>query len=82
MQKSAVASESLAINLFKASTNLLKYPFVDYEARYYQTGIYKDELKFIADLEKATPIVRQFIKMGNLPEHIGYYKMYNTFGLQ
>ncbi len=75
-----LAAEKTFIDLWKLSTGIIKYPFQDDEARYYQTGAYKDRLRIEVLANKSMPIYRQVHKWQQLGMYTGWYKMYNPFG--
>jgi polyhydroxyalkanoate synthesis regulator phasin len=80
-QQSIAAGQTVLQKGAKATLNLMFYPFQDDKDRIYQTGIYKGQDKWLANLKTVTPIARQWDKMSNIASYMAWYKMYNPFSV-
>lgn len=81
MQQNVVAGESLLLKYYKLGKDLVQYPFLDQYDTQYHTGMFNGQTKIKIDAEQALPTLRQFVKMDNLTNYAGYYKMYNYFAV-
>lgn len=73
------ASTKYGTEMYKLGWELLKYPFIDDEDRYYKTGIKHGKLKVEELFKKNTPIVREYNKWNNMPSLVNFYHMYTPF---
>jgi len=76
---STVPMEMQLTNLAKLMKDMSAYPLQSEEDRLVKAGVYKGESKIKMDIEKATPILRQWHKEEYLSQSINYYGMFNIF---
>lgn len=80
-QKNLLAGQSVLLKTYKLAVDAMKYPFQSESDRLYHSGIYRNQNKVTSDLQQLTPSWRQYNKMANLNQYVGYYKMYNPFAV-
>jgi hypothetical protein len=76
-KRNIMASERSLTDLASFFYYMFLYPFQTEEERYYQRGMYSDQLKMAVKLNKSVPLIRQIQTEMHLSSTINYYQMYN-----
>ena len=76
LMRSPLAVNTTVTAGFSFLKDLTLYNFISDEDRYYDKGVYNDELRLRVSAFRATPLLNQYLKMERLAENNRYYILY------